>query len=420
MNLFIVGLNHRTAPIEIRETVAVPGDRIQEALVSLRDEFGFEEAMIVSTCNRVEVYARGVGEDSSLRVKDFLCSRNSLSRETLDEYLYTYTGDDLVRHLFRVTSSLDSMVQGEPQILGQMKQAFAQSGRANVVGETLSRLMQRSFFVAKRVRTETRIANSAVSVSSVAVELAKKIFGELSGKTILLLGAGKMGELAVQNLLASGGSTILVANRTSGRSEKVVERLGGTSVDFGALETHLVNSDIVVVSTGSASHILDRQLMERVIKKRLYSPLFVIDIAVPRNVAPAVNEIDNIFLFDIDDLESVVTSNREGRSREAELAEAIIDQEVRSFLAYQDSQHLGPFIQSFRDKIEEICLEELESSRNGLELSELERTEKLVRRIARRIAHPLTVQIKRPVRDPGSREYNIELIRKAFELDDQE
>ena len=220
--------------------------------------------------------------------------------------------------------------------------------------------------MAKRIRTETRIANSAVSVSSAAVELARKIFGELSDRSILLLGAGKMGELVVKHLLSSGVSSIMIANRTRERSEKMVDRLGGTRVPFDEMEAHLAEADIAVVSTGSDSYVVDRPMMDRVIRRRRYAPLFVIDISVPRNVAPEVNEIDNVFLFDIDDLESVIASNIEEREREAELAEAIVTQEVESFLAHHASRNLGPFIRSFRDGIEQICLDELQINRNGL------------------------------------------------------
>jgi glutamyl-tRNA reductase len=280
--------------------------------------------------------------------------------------------------------------------------------------------MPRAFFVAKRIRTETRIANSAVSVGSAAVELARKIFSELANKSIFLLGAGKMGEIVVKNLISSGVSSILIANRTRERTEEMVSRLGGKQVPFDEMETYLAEADIVVVSTGSASHVVDQPMIDRVIRQRRFAPLFVIDISVPRNVAPEVNEIDNVFLFDIDDLESVIASNIEEREREAELAEAIIAQEVDRFLTYHASRDLGPFIRSFREKIEMICLDELETNRNGLNSEEYVKAEKMVRKIARRIAHPLTIQIKRHESDPSSRNHKIEMIRKAFLPDEQE
>lgn len=421
MSLFLVGLNHRTAPIEIRELVAVAEKEIPARLTALVSDFGFEEALILSTCNRVEIIAsQRTGTDSTALIKDFLRTRDSVDPNSLDKYLYTFQGAELVSHVFRVASSLDSMIQGESQILGQVKQAYRLAEQAGSCGVLLSQLMPRAFFVAKRVRTETRIANSAVSVSSAAVELAEKIFGELTDRTILLLGAGKMGELVVRNLVSSGVSSILVANRTRERSQKIVDRLGGTRVPFGELEKHLIKADILVVSTGSASHVVDRPLMDRVIHKRRYKPLFVIDISVPRNVAPEVNEIDNVFLFDIDDLESVISSNIEEREREAELAEEIVKEEVRSFLAHDASRSLGPFIHSFRKRIEEICLDELRSNRDGLSKENYSEAEKLVRRIAKRIAHPLTVQIKRNEIDDGCRSERLDLIRNAFELEDKE
>jgi len=421
MSLSLVGLNHKTAPIEIRELIAVPEEEIGSALSSLSTEYGFQEAMILSTCNRVEVIAdRSAKGDTIELIKRFLQSQHSLDPAVLEECLYTYQGKQLISHVFRVASSLDSMIQGEPQILGQMKQAYVHSENAEVVGDQLSLLLPRAFFVAKRIRTETRIANSAVSVGSAAVELARKIFGELPDKTILLLGAGKMGELVVKNLLSSGVSNILVANRTRERSEQLVDRLGGRRVPFDEVETHLVKADILVVSTGSASHVVNGTMIERVIRQRRYAPLFVIDISVPRNVSPEVNEIDNVFLFDIDDLESVIATNLEEREREADLAERIVRQEVDAFLDYHASRDLGPFIRSFRDRIEQICLDELMINRNGLNSDDFEKAEKMVRKIARRIAHPLTVQIKRPESDPSFRERKVEMIKKAFEIDDPE
>jgi glutamyl-tRNA reductase len=421
MSLNLVGLNHKTAPIEIRELVAVSEKEISSSLKVLRTDYGFDEAMILSTCNRVEVIARHHQSDRAEKlIKRFLHSRNALSAHSLDEHLYTFRDEKLVRHVFRVASSLDSMIQGEPQILGQVKQAYRFSEEAGVSGEHLSHLMPRAFFVAKRVRTETRIANSAVSVSSAAVELARKIFVELADQKILLLGAGKMGELVVKNLLSSGISQISVANRTEGRSQEIVSRLGGTPVSFNEINTHLVEADIVVVSTGSASHVLDFPMMEEVMNRRRYTPLFIIDISVPRNVAPEVNEIDHVFLFDIDDLESVITSNIEDREREAEMAENIVTEEVKNYMAHSASRDLGPFIRSFRNRIEEICLDELRNNRNGLSAEEYSESEKLVRRIARRISHPLTVQIKRQEIDPSRRNQRIEMIRSAFEIDDRE
>jgi glutamyl-tRNA reductase len=421
MSLFLVGLNHITAPIEIRELVAISDEDVESALATLRAEYGFDEAMIISTCNRVEVIAgQSRNGDPVVLIKRFLHQQHSLEANELDDYLYSYSGEELIRHVFRVASSLDSMVQGEPQILGQVKQAYMSAQRSGVTGERLSQLMPRAFFVAKRIRTETRIANAAVSVSSAAVELARKIFEDLAEKSILLLGAGKMGELVVKNLLSSGVSSIMIANRTHERSEEMIARLGGRDVAFDELESHLVEADIVVVATGSSSHVVDGPMMDRVIRRRRYAPLFVIDISVPRNVSPEVNEIENVFLFDIDDLESVIASNIEEREREAELAETIIEQEVESFQAHHAARNLGPFIRSFRQKIEQICLDELKINRNGLSAEDYEKVEKMVRKIARRIAHPLTVQIKRHAVDPDCHDHEVEMIKKAFELEDRE
>ncbi|MGH9339053.1 MAG: glutamyl-tRNA reductase [Acidobacteriota bacterium] len=419
MNLVLVGLNHKTAPVEVRERVAFPDHHLALALRRLRGDFGVPEGMIVSTCNRVEIIAEAGTTGDEEPIKKFLYCYHSLQPSALDHHLYSYRSTDVVKHVFRVASSLDSMIVGETQILGQLKQAFDRALSAGSVGAYLNQLLPRAFFVAKRIRTETRIGNSAISVSYVAVELARKIFGDLQGKSILLIGAGKMSMLAAHNLVNSGISRVFVANRTPEKSVQLTSRFSGTPVPFNELESYLVESDIVLVSAGSNSFVLEKDLLQRVIRRRKYSPLFVIDISVPRNVDPQVNEIENVFLYDIDDLQSVVSANIQERQREAEIAEEIVNEEVELFLKQSRSNNMGPLISALRQRIEEICLEDLEVSKNSLSPEEYERQKGALVRAAHKIAHPLIVQLKETSQDPEECHYHLRMIRKVFDLDEK-
>lgn len=419
MKLVLVGLSHKTAPVSIREQVAFADDRLVTAHRRLRGEFGLDEGVIVSTCNRVEIIAKcpPLANPTEL-VKKFLYGYHSLQPPALENYLYTHQERDAVKHVFRVASSLDSMVVGESQILGQMKRAYAAAREAGSLGTYLNSLMHRAFFVAKRVRTETQISASAVSVSYVAVELARKIFGDLRKKSILLLGAGKMSELAARNLLGSGISEIFVANRTSEKAEELAEKFSGTAVPFEHLNSYLVRADVVLVSTGADSYVLDRTLMQSVIRERKYAPLFLIDISVPRNVEPAVNRIENIFLYDIDDLKSVIDANVHERRQEAQIGEEIVAEEVENYLKRISTYNVGPLIHTLRQRIERLCLEELEKNKSSFTPAEYERLEKIMRRTARRIAHPLIMRIKRPHENPHLHIHSIETIKQIFELDE--
>lgn len=418
MNLVLIGLNHKTASIEIRERAAFRDEVLPDALVRLREEWGFDEAMILSTCNRVEVIA-GSGANGIVphRVREFLCTFHQLDSKQLADHLYSHANEELIHHLFRVACSLDSMVPGEAQILGQLKHAFASAQEVGTAGKTLSRLLPHAFFVAKRVRTETRIGQSAVSVSSVAVDLAAKIFGELTGRSILLLGAGKMGELAATALLDAGAGRIRVANRTRDRALAMAERFGGDTVSLDRLEDALVESDIVVVSTGASHFLIDRKLAERVIRRRKYAPLFLVDISVPRNVDPAVNEIDNVFSYDIDDLQAVVVNNLEERLHEASQAEAIVREEVKNFILGYHRGNIGPLVSAVRKRLEEICLEELTKEKEAFSPEEQARLERLMLRTAHRIAHPLMVEMKRTLENPSPRKDPAEIIAEAFHLE---
>ncbi len=420
VNLLLVGLSYKTAPVEVREQLAFSENSLAAALQRLKKEFGLQEGMIVSTCNRVEVIASSPTQADGLeRIKHFLYSYHALQPPTLEDCLYSYSNRDVINHVFRVTSSLDSMVLGESQILAQVKRSFATACEVGSVGTSLNRLIRRAFFVAKRVRTETRIAHSAVSVSYVAVELARRIFGDLHDRSILLLGAGKMSELAVRSLVASGISRIFVANRTVATADQLAAKLGGKAVSFERLDHYLHRVDIALVSTGSKSFILEKKQLQKVIRKRKYNPLFIIDISVPRNVHPDVNEIENVFVYDIDDLQSISQANIQERQREAETAEEIVSEEVENYLTSLSSNHMGPLISALRTRLEEICLEELKKTRNRLKEDEYRRLERLLRKTAHKIAHPLILEMKHLDQNSTGSCHPLEMLKKAFRLDEK-
>jgi glutamyl-tRNA reductase len=375
--------------------------------------------MILSTCNRVEII--GIGDDlEAASLRNFVYQFHSLKREDLDTHFYDLSHRDVVRHLFRVASSLDSMVVGEPQILFQLKEAFRTASEVGSVGKALNTLLPRAFFVAKRVRTETEIATSAVSVSSVAVELAAKIFGKLEGKTILMVGAGKMGELAGRSLVDSGISDVFVTNRTPEKGQKLARKFSGRYVPFSGLQQYLTEADIVLVSTGASSHVLTPENLAPAVQKRKYRPLFIIDISVPRNVDPKVNGMSNVFLYDIDDLQSVIDANLGSRVREAELAEQIVEEEVSKFFARLRLNRSGPVIAQLRKSVEELCLEELHRNRNGMDPDQYRQLERILLRAAHKFAHPLIASLKDPEQSPEKRLQHIELLRQAFSLDDRD
>ncbi len=354
-HIIIIGLNHRTAPVEIRERLAFPAETIGHALRGLMEKESLKEGVILSTCNRVEICAlahqnfRGVSE-----MKDFMSAFHGIPLPELDGYLYHYEGDEAVHHLFRVASSLDSMVLGEPQILGQVKDAYGYAGEFRSIGTILDKFFAKVFSVAKRVRTETKVASSAVSVSYAAVELARKIFGDLTDKTAMLIGAGEMCELAARHLVSAGVKGIMVTNRTFERAVKLAEEFRGTPIRFDELPVHLKRADIVLSSTGASHFIIQKQEVEEVIRIRRNRPMFFIDMAVPRDIDPDANQIDNVYVYDIDDLNNVIETNLEERQREALKAEEIVTEEVRSFRRWLDGQQVTPTIITLRRKYEEV------------------------------------------------------------------
>lgn len=365
--IVIVGLNHRSAPIEVRESVAFENGYVRDALVRLHGYPAVQESVILSTCNRVEVVAAVSDAQTACHdMKIFLDEqRAGHGASSLDDHLYTYRGADAVRHLFRVAASLDSMVVGEPQILGQLKEFYDAARQAGTVGTVLHRLFHRSFFVAKRVRTETGIASRAVSVSSVAVDLARRIFDSFHDKTVMLIGAGKMGDLMARQLQRSGVKSLMVTNRTFERAVGVAERMHGSPILFEDFPRYLKMADLVIGCTGSPEILVDAAAVEKVLRERKQQPMFFIDIGDRRNFDSAINDIDNAYLYNIDDLKEVAEENLQERSNEAQKAEEIVVQEVQSFGRWIESLERVPTIAALRAHFDEIRRRELARSLSG-------------------------------------------------------
>lgn len=361
MNIIVVGLSHKTASVDIREKVAFSPNSIEKPLRELCALEDIVEGVIVSTCNRVEIYAttRDIAGGIA-RIRRFLADFHHISHDTLEPHLYSYHGEDAIRHVFRVASSLDSMVVGEPQILGQIKTSYGYAAEYKTSGVILNRFLHKAFSVAKRVRTETRIASSAVSVSFAAVELAKKIFGNLADKTVLLIGAGEMCELAARHFLTNGAKGVLVTNRTFERAQRLAEEFDGEAIPFEKLFEHLHKADIVLTSTGATQFIITPGDLEAVIRRRRMQPVFMIDIAVPRDIDPAVNKLDAVYLYDMDDLQQVVAANLEGRRQEADKAEAIIAEEITQFYKWVATLEVTPTIVALRNRFDELRRSEME------------------------------------------------------------
>jgi glutamyl-tRNA reductase len=423
MNLLVIGLNHKTAAVDIRERLAFNGQRLDEGLLTLRGLAGVDEAALLSTCNRVELYiATPQPEETANTVKDFLAAFHNLERRDFEPSLYAHQGGAAIRHVFRVGASLDSMVVGEPQILGQLKDAFDFALSKKTTGLHLNRLMKKAISTAKRVRTETRIAENAVSISFAAVELAKKIFTDLSGKSFMLLGAGEMAELAARHLVTNGVTDVRVANRTYERGCELAQEFCGTAVRFEEYVDELVHTDILICSTGAPSFVLLKDQMQRVMKERRHRPVFLIDISVPRNIDPAVNDLDNVYLYNVDDLQQVVNSNMLERRKEADKAEEIVDEEVAKFLQWLSTLDTVPVIIALRQKADEIRRDELERFRNrfpGLDQPTLDAVEQLTHAITNKLIHGPTVALKDHAED---RELLADLIKKLYALngDDDE
>ena len=419
MALFVAGLSHRTAPIELRETLAVEEDKLRELLRDVQDAGVIDEVLVISTCNRVEVYgvAEVPGEARAVAFRR-LCRHRGLDPATIEPFLYTHLDGDAVHHAFRVSASLDSMMVGEPQILGQVKDAFALAQSCQTVGPTLHSLFTQAFAVAKKVRTETGIGRHAVSVAFAAVELARKIFAGLSGKAVLIVGAGKMSELAARHLVEQGAFPIYVANRTMARAQEMARALSGTAVPFAELATILGSVDIVITSTGASEPVISLDMVERVTHGRRHRPLFFIDIAVPRDVESSVDTLDDVYCYDIDDLKQVVDANLRERAREAQRAESLVEREVARFRARLSDVEVIPTIVSLRERLEGIRAGEVKKALGRLPAASPEvraALEALSTAIVNKILHAPITKLRESSRAGAGRSWT-ELVGELFGL----
>jgi glutamyl-tRNA reductase len=413
MNIVLLGLNHKTAPIELRERLAIGPLQLEDATRSLMQAPGILEGMILSTCNRVELLTSQ--EPNAPDLLEFVGSYFDIEPKVLTPHMYEYRQENAVRHLFRVACSLDSMVIGEPQILGQVKSSYLAARSAGAIRGHLDKVLQRAFVVAKRVRSETQIGSSSVSIASVAVELARKIFGSLEGKKVLLVGAGKMSEQAARHLLAQGAGAVLVANRTYERAAQLAQRFGGRAIQFDDLYAHADQADIIITSTGSARPVFRREHAQHFLQQRRGRPMFFIDIAVPRDVDPEVNKLDGIFLYDIDDLQSVAGSHLKERGKEAELAEAMILAEVDKYQRRLHALNVAPEIVRCQQSAEEMRraeLRRLASRLQGLSPEQQAAVEALTRGLVNKFLHQPVQAIKAAASEGNSAA--VDALREAF------
>ena len=400
MSILLVGVNHKTAPVEIRERLAFNDEACASGLRQLVDGDIVREGLIVSTCNRVEILGATASDQLEFgagRIAQFLDTSGSLPAGFLNAHLYRHTNEEAVRHLFRVASSLDSMVVGEPQVLGQVRHAYAVGVEAGTVGRVLNRLVHHTFRVAKRVRNETGIAANAVSISYMAVELGKKIFSSLKGCSVLLIGAGEMAELSARHLVNAGAARVTIANRTEETARQMAREFGATTISLDRFDEVLHETDVVICSTGAPDYVLTEARTRKALERRRNRPTCFIDISVPRNVDPAISNIPNVFLFDIDDLESVITSNIREREREAERAELIVQSEVMQFQQKLRLMDIGPSIGALRQNMQDVARAELAKQRKRLgplTKDQEEAIESLLLSTVNKISHPIISQMR--------------------------
>ncbi|MBU4319025.1 MAG: glutamyl-tRNA reductase [Proteobacteria bacterium] len=418
-DILIIGLNHKTAPVEIRECIAFSGEEAASGVEKLHKLHPVQEAMLISTCNRVEVLVTTDHSKETLSaVTAFLAEFKQIPMESFKDSLYVHAGDDAVRHIFRVAGSLDSMILGEPQILGQIKEAYRLSIAAKTSGVILNRLLHKTFSVAKRIRTETGIGDHAVSISFMAVELGRKIFSSLEGKAVLLIGAGEMAELAVEHLIRHKIGKLVVANRTLERGMELAKKFKGESVKFEEIPDCLETADIVVSSTGSKDYVLFADQVKKIMRNRKNKPIFFIDIAVPRDIDPEINKINNAYVYDIDDLKNVIQENLEDRKKEAVKAERIVDEAAIHFRKWLENLSVVPTIIELRNKIQTIARDELKKtaqSLNHLSDEDLTALDKMINAMTNKILHDPTMLLK-STESHWNKEAYLDLIHKLFNL----
>jgi glutamyl-tRNA reductase len=415
-----IGMNHETAPVELRECLAVDSKSEEEALARMRDLISVKESLFISTCNRVEALFTTENTGSAeLSVVELLSRLSRIPVRNVSPHLFIHRDREAVRHVFRVASSLDSMIVGEPQILGQIKEAYSKATREKTAGVILNRLMHRAFHTAKRVRTETGICDAAVSVSYAAVELAKKIFYDLKGKKVLLIGAGEMAELAARNLLSQGVGSVTVANRTFERAVELARNFQGQPVAFEEIGLQLLEADIVISSTASQGYVITSEQVKKCFRKRRNSPLFFIDIAVPRDVEPQVNDLENAYVYDIDDLRGVIQVNKAQRAGEAFKAERIVEEEVIKFEKWLNTLAVVPTIVSLKEKGEAIRLAEIRktiASLGSLSPEQIRGLETLTVSIVEKVLNDPIIFLKGKSERPQAAVY-LDMARRLFNLD---
>ncbi|MDF1563354.1 MAG: glutamyl-tRNA reductase [Deltaproteobacteria bacterium] len=421
MQLFVTGLSHKTAPIEVRERLAFSGDALALGLGALRKLPDVREAVMVCTCNRTEIYGlSGSPEEAAAQVSDWMGDHSAAD---LSAHLYGHTGRDALVHLFRVASSLDSMVVGEPQILGQVKKSFSEAQLHRAAGPRLERIFSRAFQCAKKVRSETGIGESAVSMSFVAVELARKIFQDLVGRKVLLVGAGEMCELAAAHMMQNGASEVVVANRSHENALALAERFDGEAASLSEVERLLGEVDIVLSSTAAPGYLVTKEQMARAVKARRYRPILVIDLAVPRDIDPGVNSLSNVYAYDVDDMQKVVEDNLRQRSDEANRGERMVRLEVAAFLEQERGRAVLPVVAAFRHTADRIAREQAEKTLAYLEREELSdegraRIEALAHAVVKQVLHQPTVLLRSSASTDDGEQLAATLV-KLFGLDVQ-
>ena len=420
MHLLLVGASHRTAPVELRERLDFGSRGLDAAVRALAERQSAAEAVVISTCNRAELYV--VCDQPTVAVDDlirFIADFHHLPAEQIRPHLYSHIDHEVARHLFRVSSGLDSMVVGEPQILGQIKEAYGVATTVQTAGPLLNKLFHWAFGVGKRVRTETALAEGAVSVSFAAVSLAKKIFGDLSGRRVLVVGAGEMGKLTVIHLKAQGVAAVVITSRTLAHAHQLAEEVGGTVAAWDTMPQALLESDIVITSTGSSTPILSKAQVNDAVPASRTRPLFLIDIAVPRDVDPRAAEIEQVFLYNIDDLQSIVRENLQKRGHEVSRAEQIVDEEVTKFATWHRSRGAVPTIVALRQRFEDVRraeLERLEPKLSSLPPEVRNRVEDVTRLIIEKLLLQPTEQLKRTDDSERVAQYK-EALTRLFGLD---
>lgn len=422
MQILLIGLNHKTAPLELRERLCLSWGKDIDPLREIMKISPVKEALYLATCNRVEVLAvLDKDREEAAGLKDLLLGHGNLSPAELERCLYVHRDLDAVGHLFRVASSLDSMIMGETQILGQVKEAYRRAAHSNTTGLILNKLLHHAFRVAKRVRTETGIAQNAVSVSYAAVTLAKKIFGSLKGKKVLLVGAGEMSELAARQLVKYGADKIMIANRTFSRALELAAEFQGEAIDWKLLPQALADADIVITSTGAADYVLSADMVAQAVRQRRNRLLFLIDIAVPRDIDPGAGEMENVFLYNIDNLQDIVDDNFRRRKEEAQKAELIVAEELGRYLSWRDSLEVVPTINLLRAKFEGTMNGELQRCShwlNGIGEENRQQVEILLQSVVNKLLHDPVTILKEESGDNGAAAYILAL-RRLFRLEDK-